>query len=74
MKSLRILFASLHGYIDPSNGASTATRDLLELLTSRGHDCRAFTATLFDFAREVSAESLLHEASVSFRKATATLA
>ena len=36
MKLERLLFASIHGYLDPSNGASTASRDLLELLTARG--------------------------------------
>ena len=33
MKLERLLFASIHGYLDPSNGASTASRDLLELLS-----------------------------------------
>jgi hypothetical protein len=32
----RILFCSYHRYLDPSNGAALATRDLLELFTSRG--------------------------------------
>ena len=34
----RLLFASIHGYLDPSSGAALATRDLLELLAARGVD------------------------------------
>ena len=37
----RLLFASIHSYLDPSSGAALATRELLELLAARGWDCRA---------------------------------
>ncbi len=36
---MRVLFASCHGYIDPSSGAAISARHLLELLVARGHDC-----------------------------------
>jgi len=37
----RLLFASYHGYFDPSSGAALATRDLLELLAAAGWPCGA---------------------------------
>ena len=46
MKLERLLFASCHGYLDPSSGASICTRDMLELLAARGIDCRALTTGL----------------------------
>ncbi len=39
MKSNRLLFASIHSYLDPSSGAALCTRELLELLASHGWDC-----------------------------------
>ncbi len=56
---LRILFASPHCYIDPSSGAATATRDLLELLVENGHDCRAVTAGILDYHQETKVEEVL---------------
>ena len=32
MNTNRLLFASIHSYLDPSSGAALATRELLELL------------------------------------------
>ena len=31
----RLLFASIHSYLDPSSGAALATREVLELLSAR---------------------------------------
>ena len=31
----RLLFASIHSYLDPASGAALATRELLELLAAR---------------------------------------
>lgn len=36
----RLLFASVHGYVDPASGAACATRDVLGLLAARGVECR----------------------------------
>jgi hypothetical protein len=47
--SHRLLFASIHSYLDPSSGAALATRELLELLAARGWDCRAFTCGVLDY-------------------------
>jgi glycosyltransferase involved in cell wall biosynthesis len=56
---LRLLFASIHSYLDPSSGAALATRDLLELLVARGHDCRSLTAGVLDYERETSLAAVL---------------
>ena len=36
MNANRLLFASIHCYLDPSSGAAICTRELLELLAARG--------------------------------------
>ncbi len=59
MSRPRLLFASIHGYLDPSGGAALATRELLELLAARGWDCRALTCGILDFERETSVDELL---------------
>jgi glycosyltransferase involved in cell wall biosynthesis len=59
VKLERLLFASCHGYLDPSNGAATATRDLMELLTSLGVDCRVLSTGVFDYDRETPVETVL---------------
>ncbi len=57
--SHRLLFASIHSYLDPSNGAALATRELLELLAGRGWDCRAFTCGVLDYQNETPIENVL---------------
>ncbi len=59
MSRPRLLFASIHAYLDPSSGAALATRELLELLAGRGWDCRALTCGLLDFERETSVNAML---------------
>lgn len=59
MGPLRLLFASFHCYIDPSSGAAWATRDLLELLATRGVACRALSAGVLDYDREVPLAAVL---------------
>ncbi len=49
-----LLFASIHSYLDPSSGAGLATREVLELLTARGMDCRVLCAGVLDYERETS--------------------
>ena len=57
--SQRLLFASIHGYLDPSSGAPLATRDLLELLAARGVDCRVLSTGVLDYERETPLETVL---------------
>jgi hypothetical protein len=45
----RLLFCSWHSYLDPSSGAALATRDLWELLASRGWTCKVFCGPALDF-------------------------
>ena len=71
---LRLLFASVHGYVDPSNGAATATRSLMELLAARGHDCRVLSTGVLDYARETSLGEVLAGLGVPVRRARAVWA
>jgi hypothetical protein len=59
MPNHRLLFASIHSYLDPSSGAALATRELLELLAARGWDCRALACGLLDYAQETPLEHVL---------------
>ena len=61
MKTGRLLFASIHCYLDPSSGAALATRELLELLAARGWDCRAVTCGILDYQRETSLDDALED-------------
>ncbi len=56
---MRLLFASIHSYLDPSSGAALATRELLELLIRRGMDCRVLCAGVLDYERETSLDEVL---------------
>jgi glycosyltransferase involved in cell wall biosynthesis len=55
----RLLFASIHSYIDPSSGAALASRELLELLAARGWDCRALTCGVLDYQDNTPLEQVL---------------
>jgi hypothetical protein len=55
----RLLFASIHSYLDPSSGAALGTRELLELLAARAWDCRALTCGLLDYAQETPLDDVL---------------
>jgi glycosyltransferase involved in cell wall biosynthesis len=55
----RLLFASIHSYIDPSSGAALATRELLELLAARGWDCRALACGVLDYQEETPLDNVL---------------
>ena len=57
--SHRLLFASIHSYLDPSSGAALATRELLELLASRGWDCRVLTCGVLDYQNVTPIEDVL---------------
>jgi hypothetical protein len=56
---MRILFSSIHSYLDPSSGATLATRELLEALTARGADCRVLSAGVLGHERETSLDEVL---------------
>ena len=55
----RILFASAHSIVDFSNGASIATLDMLEGLTTAGFDCQAFCAGKLDFQTEARLDEIV---------------
>jgi glycosyltransferase involved in cell wall biosynthesis len=55
----RLLFASVHSYIDPSSGAALATRELLELLAARSWDCRALTCGVLDYQDNTPLDDVL---------------
>ena len=70
---MRLLFASIHGYLDPSSGAALATRELLELLAGRGMDCRALSAGVLDYERETALEEVLASLALPARRLQAEL-
>jgi len=45
---MRLLFSSVHCYLDPSSGAALCARELLELLAARGADCRVLATGIVD--------------------------
>jgi hypothetical protein len=55
----RILFASAHSIVDFSNGASVATLDMLEGLTTGGFECQAFCAAKLDFQKETCLDEIV---------------
>jgi glycosyltransferase involved in cell wall biosynthesis len=60
----KVLFASAHSIVDFSNGASVATLDVLEGLTSAGFDCQAFCAGKLDFQKDACLDEIadaMHE-------------
>ena len=58
-RARRILFASAHSIVDFSNGASIATLDMLEGLTTAGFACQAFCAAKLDFQKEASLDEIV---------------
>ena len=56
---MRLLLSSVHCYLDPSSGAALCTRELLELLASRGMDCGVLTTGILDPERETSLDEVL---------------
>ena len=69
----RLLFASIHGHLDPSSGAALTTRDLLELLSTRGVDARALTMGVLDYAEDTALSAVLGPLGVPIRRARAVL-
>jgi glycosyltransferase involved in cell wall biosynthesis len=73
MNNNRLLFASIHSYLDPSSGASLATRELLEILAARGWDCRALTCGVLDYQQETPLEDVLTALDLPAQRASAAL-
>jgi glycosyltransferase involved in cell wall biosynthesis len=69
----RLLFASCHGYLDPSSGASLCTRDMLELLAARGVDCRVLSTGVLDYENETPLETVLDPLEVPYQRVEADL-
>jgi hypothetical protein len=70
---MRLLFASIHSYVDPSSGAALATREMLELLAGRGMDCRVLSAGVLDHERETSLDEVLAALELPTRRFQAEL-
>jgi hypothetical protein len=70
---MRLLFASIHCYLDPSSGAALCTRELLELLAGRGMDCRVLSAGVLDHEREPSLDEVLAALELPARRFEAEL-
>jgi hypothetical protein len=49
MTKHRLLYAPIHSYVDPSSGATIATREVLELMAARGWDCRGLACGVLDY-------------------------
>ncbi len=73
MGTNRLLFASIHSYLDPSSGAAMASRELLELLTIRGWDCRVLACGVLDYQRETPLEEALATMELPAARAAAGL-
>ncbi|WP_165073863.1 glycosyltransferase [Paludisphaera rhizosphaerae] len=69
----RVLFASVHGYVDPSSGAAVSTRELMELLAAGGIDARVLSTGLVDFPDETPLGGLLDGLGTPYRRARAAL-
>ena len=65
---MRLLFSSIHCYLDPSSGAALCTRELLELLDGRGMDCRVLTTGILDPERETSLDRVLAALELPFQR------
>ena len=63
----RLLFCSYHSYLEPSNGAALATRDLLELLAARGWECAVLCGPEEDSAQPTPLEGTLRSQNVPFQ-------
>jgi glycosyltransferase involved in cell wall biosynthesis len=57
----RVLFASAHSILDFSNGASVATLDILQGLTTLGFECQAFCTAKMDLHTEVRFEKMIDD-------------
>ncbi|MGZ3301215.1 MAG: hypothetical protein ACXWO3_10115 [Isosphaeraceae bacterium] len=70
---MRLLFSSIHCYLDSSSGAALCPRKLLELLAGRGMDCRALTTGILNPERETSLDEVLAALELPARRFQAEL-
>src|SRR5271165_5588443 len=70
---MRLLFSSIHCYLDPASGAALCTREMFELLAARGMDCRVFTTEILDPERETSLDEVLATLELPARRFQAEL-
>jgi hypothetical protein len=70
---MRLLFSSIHCYLDPASGAALCTRELLELLAARGMDCRVLTTGVLDPERETTRDELFATLELPIRRFQAEL-
>ena len=70
---MRLLFSSIHCYLDPSSGAALCTREMLELLAARGMDCRVLTTGVLDPERETTLDEVLATLELPCRRFRAEL-
>ena len=70
---MRLLFSSIHSYLDPSSGAALCTHKLLELLASRGMDCGVLATGILDPERETSLDEVLATLELPVRRFQAEL-
>ena len=70
---MRLLFSSIHCYLDPSSGAALCTRESLELLAGRVMDCRALTTGILDPERETSLDEVFATLELPVRRFQAEL-
>ncbi len=67
---MRLHFASIHCYLDPSSGAALRMR---ELLAARGMDCRVLTTGILDPERETSLDEVFATLELPARRFQAEL-
>jgi hypothetical protein len=65
---MRLLFASIQCYLDPSGGAAPCTRELLEAPAARGADCRALSTGVLDCEAEISLDAVLADSGLPARR------
>ncbi len=63
----KVVFASFHSVVDPSNGASVSTLDTLRGLRLSGFDCQVFCTTKLYFEREVCFEDIINQLGEPFQ-------
>jgi len=70
----KVLFASAHSIVDPSNGAAVATLDVLQGLAASGFQSQAFCTSKLDHHADVSLEKIITESSEPYQVLPSTCA
>ena len=64
----RLLFASYHGYVDPSSGAAVSARELLAMLARHGWEVRTICGPRLDFERSEDVRQILADQRLPYRE------